>query len=271
LTTLPAICIDTRRARYAKSTIADLLLDQGKTFAVYADGYGEAFAAQSTGGDCADPANSDCRYKSCSVFGGYPFACHACLYDPSDIPFLYYERFADGPAKKPTPYLKDYDTLKTDMAAGMLPAFSFVKARGARSEHANVSNIKDGVAFVKATVDMVLASPTYKDNTLILVTWDEGGGYYDHVPPPPSVASSVDSDDVGNAVPYGTRVPLIAIGSFAKAGELSHVTLEHSSILRFLEWNFLTRTGQLGTRDIVVNNIGSLLDATKTGIAVPEK
>ena len=72
-------------------------------------------------------------------------------------------------------------------------------------------------------------------------------------PPPPT--SSVDGQ------PYGARVPLLALGPFARKGSVSHVTLEHSSIVKFIEWNWLGhKTGQLGTRDRHVNNLGSMLD-----------
>ena len=102
----------------------------------------------------------------------------------------------------------------------------------------------------------------YKDNTLILVTWDEGGGFFDHIAPPPT--SAVDSQ------PYGTRVPLLAIGRFARKGAVSHVQMEHSSLVKFLEWNYLGgKTGQLGARDAEVNNIGSLLDPAQVGATVP--
>ena len=73
--------------------------------------------------------------------------------------------------------------------------------------------------MVKKAVDRIAGS-TYADDTLVLVTWDEGGGYFDHVPPPD--ASTVDGK------PYGTRVPLLAIGRFAKKGTVSHVEMEHS-------------------------------------------
>jgi hypothetical protein len=66
------------------------------------------------------------------------------------------------------------------------------------------------------------------------------------------------------------RVPLLAIGRFARQGVVSHVVLEQSSIVKFLELNFLGATGQLGARDTQVANIGSLLDPTQTGIVVPE-
>jgi phospholipase C len=124
---------------------------------------------------------------------------------------------------------------------------------------------------VSATIDVIRSSPDYQDNTLILLTWDEGGGFFDHVAPPASLPPEVDADDLGNPVPYGTRVPFLAIGPFAKAGTVSHKPMEHSSIVKFLEWNFLTEVGQLKARDTAVNNIGSLLDPTKTGIQVPEE
>ena len=102
----------------------------------------------------------------------------------------------------------------------------------------------------------------YANNTLILITWDEGGGYFDHVPPPPT--STIDEQ------PYGTRIPLIAVGPFAKKNFVSHVTLEHSSIVKFIEWNWLgAKTGQLDGRDTTVHNIGSLLDLQAAGAAVP--
>jgi phospholipase C len=102
----------------------------------------------------------------------------------------------------------------------------------------------------------------YKDNTLILLTWDEGGGFFDHVKPP--------ADSTVDMQPYGTRVPMLAIGRFAKKNFVSHVQMEHSSIVKFLEWNFTGSTGQLMGRDATVNNIGSMIDPTQTITKVPE-
>ena len=115
--------------------------------------------------------------------------------------------------------------------------------------------------FVEDVVDAVAASD-YAPDTLILITWDEGGGYFDHVAPPG--LGPVDGQ------PYGTRVPLIAIGPFAAAGTISHVAMEHSSIVKLIEWNWLgMQTGQLAGRDAQVANLGSLLDPAATGAAVP--
>ena len=133
-----------------------------------------------------------------------------------------------------------------------------------RNEHPNVSNITDGVNFVNSVIQTISQS-AYASKTLIILTWDEGGGFFDHVPPPPSI----DTDDQNRPVPYGTRVPMLAIGRFAKKGYVSHVQLEHSSIVRFLQYNFIGKVGQLGYNDAKVANIGSLLDETAVGFPVP--
>ncbi|HVY45956.1 MAG TPA: alkaline phosphatase family protein, partial [Minicystis sp.] len=177
---------------------------------------------------------------------------------PGDVPFLYYSQHANDPN-----FVRDYATLAADLAAGTLPDVAYVKGLGFDSEHPGYgTTISAGAAFVDATVQAVLGS-CYAKDTLILVTWDEGGGFFDHVAPP--ATSAVDNQ------PYGARVPLIAIGPFAKPNTVSHVQMEHASIVKFLEFLYLGQTtGQLGARDAVVNNIGSLLDASKTGITIPD-
>jgi phospholipase C len=251
-------CESTNRVAYmGRTTIADLLLSAGKTFAVYADGYGDAMTAAPS---CAAPS-PDCRYYptiACDV-SSHPIACHTCIYDPTDIPFAYYAQLGDK-------YIRDYSVLKNDLASSSLPNLAYVKAKEWHNEHPNVSTIADGIAFVTSTIQMIQSSP-YASSTLILLTWDEGGGFFDHVPPP----KGIDADDQGKPVPYGTRVPMLAIGPFAKKGTVSHVQMEHSSIVRFLEYNFLGPVGQLSYNDAKVNNIGSLLDPIETGVPIPEQ
>lgn len=238
--------LNKRTASYDDPTIGDLLSDAGVPWAFYIEGYQTMADAVADGG-CAAPD------PACPA--GFPF--YPCVYDPSDIPFQYYTRFRDQPE-----FMRDYSRFARDLAAGELPAVSFVKAIGFKTEHPGYGDtISAGVDFVRDLVDRIEASP-YADDTLVLVTYDESGGYFDHVAPPPT--SSVDGKD------YGPRVPTFAIGRFARRGYVSHVELEHSSIVKFLEWNWLGgETGQLGTRDAVVNNIGSLLDPDETGTQVP--
>lgn len=234
-----------------RRTIADVLEDSGKSFAMYLDGFAHAKAA----GEACEGVPSDCPYDQLA----HPIASQACKVDASDVPFLYYEQFAGHS------HSRDYAELHDDLAKGNLPNFAYVKPREFRSEHPNVSTIRDGIAFVTSTVDDILASP-YADSTLVLLTWDEGGGFFDHVAPPPAI----DMDDDGKPVPYGTRVPLLAIGKFARKGAISHVRLEHSSVVRFLEYNFVGPVGQLGYSDGKVSNLGSVLDPDATVIRVPE-
>jgi phospholipase C len=227
-----------------QTTIADVLQKAGKTVHVYAEGYDDVVAADP---GCPTAA-AECPFK---------LPVYPCIYTPSDVPFLYYAQHADDPK-----FIGDYKQLAKDLAAGTLPSVSFVKGLGFRTEHPGQGDtITAGTTFVTDVVSAVQGS-CYKDNTLILLTWDEGGGYFDHVPPPPD--SAVDMQ------PYGTRVPLIAIGRYAKKGTVSHTTMEHSSIVKFLEFNFTGQTGQLKARDAVVNNIGSLLDEAATGLTIPD-
>ena len=231
---------------YTDPTIADLLIAKDVGFTQYIEGYQVMLDAQKAGKCPAPP-------KEC----GFAIPIYPCNYDPTDIPFQYYASLRDNPK-----VMRDFARLFPDLQ-GELPAVSFVKALGFRTEHPGHStNITDGEAFVARVLAFIAASRHAQD-TLVLLTYDEGGGYFDHVAPPPT--STVDNK------PYGTRVPTVAIGPFAKKNFVSHVTMEHSSIVKFIEWNWLGKeTGQLKTRDATVNNIGSLLDPAATGEVVPE-
>jgi phospholipase C len=229
-----------------QTTIADLLEAAGKTVAWYGEGYAKMQAA---GTGCPEAAFG-CPFK---------LPVYPCIYDPSDVPFAYYAQLAADPT-----FIRDYTELATDLAAGTLPDVSYVKGYGYHTEHPGYSDtISAGVTFVSGVLQAIEAS-CYANDTLVLLTWDEGGGFFDHVAPP--AASTVDMQ------PYGTRVPLLALGHYAAKGVVSHVPMEHSSIVKFLEWNYLGgTTGQLMARDAVVNNIGSLLDPAQTGETIPDQ
>ncbi len=227
-------------------TSADVVLNAGATFADFAVGFDVMYATPLFSCPSAPP---DCPL-------GLPTL--PCVYDPGDVPFEYYAQFQNNHS-----YMKDYAEYGKAIGMKTLPNVSFLKAVTYMNEHPGYGDtISSGVAFVRGAVQKILTSPDYKDNTLILLTWDEGGGFFDHIKPP--ATSAVDNQ------PYGTRVPLLAIGRFAKKNYVSHVVMEHSSIVKFLEWNFTGMTGQLGGRDAEVNNIGSLIDQTQVPTPVPE-
>lgn len=231
---------------YTDETIGDLLTAAGVPWAFYAEGYAAMVAA---GGQCP-PKPDDCPFR-------FPF--DPCGFEPSDVPFEFYASTRDDPAT-----MKDLADFYAALDGGGLPAVSFVKNIEYKSEHPGQGLLLSaGIAAAGQLVDRVEQS-RYRGNTLVLVTYDEGGGYFDHVPPPP--ASAVDGK------PYGTRVPMLALGPFARKGTVSHVVMEHSSVVKLLEWNFLGGiTGQLGGRDgdATLANMGSLLDPVATGTPVP--
>ena len=153
--------------------------------------------------------------------------------------------------------LRDYTQLAKDLAKLELPQVVFVKGLGYHTEHPGQgTKLSDGAGFAREVIDAIGKSD-YAPDTLILVTWDEGGGFFDHIAPP---------GNGSDGKPYGTRVPMIAIGPHARAGEISHVQLEHSSVVKMIEWNWLgMQTGQLAGRDTNVANLGSVLDPA-TGV-----
>jgi phospholipase C len=231
--------------QYTDMTIGDLLNAKNVPWTVYAGGY----AAMATA-----VAMNTCPAITTGCPANLPF--YPCLFDPSDIPFEYYPSTRDVAAN-----MRDLAVLTTDLAAGTLPAVAFVKGIGFDSEHPGVRDeLSEGVAWATSVVSAIQAS-SVADETLILITYDEGGGYYDHVTPP--------ATNTSDNQPYGTRVPMMAIGPFAKKNYVSHVVMEHSSIVKFIEYNWLGATGQLGTRDTNVNDLGDLLDPTATGATVP--
>ena len=116
-----------------------------------------------------------------------------------------------------------------DIANAQLPQVSWIIPDGTDSDHA-FSNNGDGPSWVASIVNAIGNSP-YWSNTAIIITWDDWGGWYDHVAP------EVVNDGVswGSGYVYGFRVPLIVISPYAKAKYISHTTHDFGSILKFIE------------------------------------
>ena len=149
-----------------------------------------------------------------------------------------------------------------------------------RSESPRVP-LGPGIELAERLVGTIAASP-YAASTLVVVAHVTGGGYYDHVRPPSPPALEVDASSGvaadAYALAYGPRVPLLALGRFARRNHVSHVPLELSSVTVFAEWNWLRGARLKGTRepgdlrryrDTVANNLGSLLDAREVGVEIP--
>jgi phospholipase C len=139
-------------------------------------------------------------------------------------------------SKNPAPIL-------TDIANNQLPVVSWVIPAGKNSDHAGSLNNVGGPSWVASIVNAI-GNSSYWANTAIIVTWDDWGGWYDHVPPPQVIN---DGESWGSGYVYGFRVPLIVISPYARAGYISHVDHDFGSILRLVEENF--GLSQLGYAD----------------------
>lgn len=119
-----------------------------------------------------------------------------------------------------------------DIANGQLPQVSWIIPNGLSSDHA-VANDGSGPSWVSTIVNAIGNSP-YWANTAIIVTWDDWGGWYDHVAP------KVINDGVswGSGYVYGFRVPLIVVSPYAKTAYISHTTHDFGSILKFIETTY---------------------------------
>jgi phospholipase C len=161
--------------------------------------------------------------------------------------------------------------LETDMANGSLPQVAFIEppSNAGLDEHptdtdtAGPVNIQHGAQFTETLMNDLMASPNWKDSALIF-TYDEPGGFYDHVapqpatPPDPSTSStylpidlkstSTDHDICTGAGELGTgtcnfaytgyRVPLIVVSPFSKKNYVSHTVYDHTAILKLIETRF---------------------------------
>ncbi len=132
-----------------------------------------------------------------------------------------------------------------DLRNGTFPSVAWIVPNGRESEHPP-GNIQLGMWYTTAFVNALMKSP-YWNNTLLVITWDDYGGFFDHVPPP-------QEDEYG----YGPRVPAIIISPYAKAGYVDHTTYDFTSVLRTIENRFNLKP--LATRDGKANDMSNSLN-----------
>jgi phospholipase C len=144
-----------------------------------------------------------------------------------------------GPLKS---NLQDLPSFFTDVSAGTLPAVSFVKPDILLDSHPGTSTPPLFEAFVKNIIEAVQQNDPLWQNTAILITFDESGGYYDsgYIQP---------IDFFGD----GPRTVLIAVSPFAKTGFVDHTYADHASILKFIENNWSLRPLSARSRDNLPN------------------
>lgn len=142
----------------------------------------------------------------------------------------------------------------TDIAKGQLAQVTWVVPTFNNSDHPGAPPY--GPEWVASIVNAIGASPMWS-STAIFVSWDDWGGWYDHVPPP-------QVDNMG----LGFRVPVLVISPYARPGYVSHTQHEMGSMLHFMEVTF--GLGTLGTRDFVSDDFGDCFDYSQTPLPAPK-
>ena len=180
----------------------------------------------------------------------------------SDIPFTALW------GTKYLPISAPFTQFLTDCASGDLPEVSFVdprftdEASGTSGDQHPHGDIRAGEAFLAQVYDAVVGSPAWA-RTMLVINYDEWGGFFDHVPP----ARAAD-DDPGNAL-RGFRVPAAVISPRARKGAVAHRVYDHTSVLRTIEWRWglppLTR------RDAAARNLAEVLDFGATPRLTPPR
>jgi phospholipase C len=134
--------------------------------------------------------------------------------------------FTDVRADGQVANVQTIDHFYADVKANNLPAVSWIVPNQAVSEHPP-GLVSAGQAYVTTLVNSIMSSPTWS-STAIFLSWDDWGGFYDHVTPP-----AIDGSG------YGLRVPGLVISPYARRGYIDHQTLSHDAYVKFIEDVFL--------------------------------
>ncbi|MFL5890884.1 MAG: phospholipase C [Solirubrobacteraceae bacterium] len=161
-----------------------------------------------------------------------------------------------------------------DAAAGRLPQFSFVEPQYSYESQENPQDIQVGERFIARIARAVMHSPNW-DRTALFITYDEHGGYYDHVPPPAAISPDdtpplLNPGDIpGSYDRLGFRVPLIVVSPWAKRGYVSSVVQDLTSVLRFVErkWNL----GAMTRRDANAADMTDYFDFRRPAFREPPR
>jgi acid phosphatase len=140
--------------------------------------------------------------------------------------------------------LQDVNDLHSDITTGTVPAVAFVRPLEQMAGHPANAVLALYENFTANLVNMVHEQPDLWSTTAILITYDEGGGYYDsgYIQP-------------GDFFGDGTRIPLIAVSPYGRKGLVDHTYYDHASIIKFVEWNWGVPKLSARSRDNLPNPV----------------
>jgi phospholipase C len=205
---------------------------------------------------------------------GLPWKCYSVADGsiPSTIgafnPLIFFEQVLTNPVKLANANA-DISQFFADLAAGELPAVLWIVTEAVVCEHPPAP--PDMGQLLAARIVEELMSSSAWESTAMFLTYDEGGGYFEHVAP--HILESVPAGlvDAGEAVGPGFRVPLITVSPWVKPGSVFKGTTDHTSILQFVERTFSTKTNPLYLSTIApkrrtLTSLSEAFDFTQTPI-----
>ncbi len=197
-------------------TIGERLSEKSVHWAWYAGGWNQALADGALAGGTSR---------------GVIYATHPghVNFQPHHQPFNYFRRYAPGSAAR-AEHLLDYADLLSDIEHDRLPQVAFYKPNGDLNEHPGYTDVLSGDQHIAELVQRIQASAAWP-STLIIVTYDENGGFWDHVAPPSGPGWS---DRWGP----GTRIPAILISPWVRKHYVDHTPYDTGSVLRLLTRRF---------------------------------
>jgi acid phosphatase len=190
------------------ATIGDRLSDKGVDWAWYSGGWGLALTR--TPSQTADfPARPN--------------------FQDHHQPFNFFKRFAPGTSDRQA-HLRDAgfdetprtNTLMADIRDGRLPPVAFYKPQGNLNMHAGYSDVDSGDRHIATIIDALKSGPQWR-HMVVIITFDENGGWWDHVAPPK-----------GDRWGPGTRIPALVVSPFARKGHVDHTVYDTGSIARLI-------------------------------------
>jgi phospholipase C len=215
-------------------TIGDTLSAKGVSWAWYAGGWNDAIR----------DGRRDPGEKRSVIYANRP---GAPSFQPHHQPFNYYARFAPGKPDREK-HLKDYDDFVAAIDRGTLPQVAFYKPVGRLNQHPSYTDIMSGDEHISELLLRLQKSPQWP-RMVVIVTYDENGGFWDHVPPP-------QGPGWGDRWGPGTRIPAIIVSPFARKGHVDKTVYDTTSILKLI-----TRRFGLEPLPGVRANVGDLSNA----------
>ncbi|GGW98446.1 non-hemolytic phospholipase C [Streptomyces chryseus] len=167
--------------------------------------------------------------------------------------------FERGLRRVPTGGLAD--DFRADVAAGKLPAVSYLVPSAVDSEHPGSSSPIASASLVYKVLDALGAHPEVWRHTVVLINYDENDGFFDHVPPPVPPADHTDERYQGRPTGLGIRVPMLVVSPWTVGGYVCSEVFDHTSVIRFLErWTGIEEPNITPWRRAVVGDLTSAFD-----------